>query len=110
MSKRRYLPANRVRAGSLRLNRLSVCGNDGYEMGKLKGFIVGEGERSIRSLVVEAPTTELEVPIAPMQFDASSRSLRLLGGSLAHAVPFAADRVPEIDESELWVPLLNTAA
>ena len=110
MKPARYLPANRVRAGSLRLSRLSVCGSDGYEVGKLKGFIVGDGETSIRSLVVEAPTTELEVPMVPVQLDATSRSLRLLSGSLAEAVPFSADRVSEIDESELWVPFLNTAA
>jgi hypothetical protein len=110
MSKARYLPATRVRAGSLRLGRLSVRGSDGHEMGKLKGFILGEGERSIRSLVVEGQTAELEVPMTPMQVDATSRSLWLLGGSLAQAVPFAADRVPEIEESELWVPLFTTAA
>lgn len=110
MTKARYLPANRVKAGSLRLGRLSVRGSDGHEMGKLKGFIVEPGERAFRSLVVEGQTTEFEVPMTQMQVDASSRSLWLIGGSLAQAVPFSADRVTEIDESELWVPSVHTAA
>lgn len=110
MTKARYLPANRVKAGGLRLGRLSVRGSDGHEMGKLKGFIVGPADRAIRSLVVEGQTTEFEVPMTPMQVDASSRSLWLMGGSLAQAVPFSADRVTEIDEAELWVPPVHTAA
>jgi hypothetical protein len=111
MANARYLPANRVKAGSLRLGRLTVCGSDGRELGKLKGFIVEEGQRAIRSIVVEAADTELEVPMVPVQFDAASRSLRLLPGSHAIApVPISSDRFPMIDDADLWVPFFTTAA
>ena len=111
MTNARYLPASRVKAGSLRLGRLSVRASDGREMGKLKGFIVEEGERAIRSLVVEAPDADLEIPMGPVQFDAASRSLRLLPDATSIGpTPFSSDGVPMIDDADLWVPLFTTAA
>jgi hypothetical protein len=111
MPNARYLPASRVKAGSLRLGRLSVWSSDGRELGKLIGFVVEAGEHCIRSLVVEASDRQLEVPMGPVQFDATSRSLRMLPGSQPVApVPFSADRLPVIDDQDLWVPLFTTAA
>ncbi|HET7220527.1 MAG TPA: hypothetical protein VFJ02_20885 [Vicinamibacterales bacterium] len=112
MTKARYLPASRVKAGSLRLGRLSVHDSDGRELGKLKGFIVEAGELAISGLVVEAADAEeLEVPMGPLQVDALSRSLRLISGPTGDAmVPFSADRVRMIDDADLWVPLFTTAA
>lgn len=111
MGNARYLPASRVKAGSLRLGRLSVRSSDGREMGKLIGFVVEPGRHCIRGLVVEGPHAQIEVPMGPVQFDIGSRSLRMLPGSQPEAaVPFSVDRVPVIDDADLWVPMLNTAA
>jgi len=111
MANARYLPASLVKAGSLRLGRLSVRSSDGCELGKLIGFVVESGDHCIRSLVVEASDRQLEVPMGPVQVDSTSRSLRMLPDSRAVApVPFSADRLSMVDDQDLWVPLFTSAA
>jgi hypothetical protein len=95
METARYLPASRVKAGSLRLGRLTVRSSDGRELGKLVGFVV----------------EQVEVPMGPLQFDAAARSLLLIGASTPpHTTPFLADRLPVMEDDDLWVPFFHTAA
>jgi hypothetical protein len=104
-----YLPASRVKAGSLRLGRLSVRTSDDHEIGKLLGFIVESGTHRIQSLVVEAPDAHVAVSMGPVQFDAASRALRLVESD-AYAVRFSADSLPTMPEDDLWVPIFHSAA
>jgi hypothetical protein len=111
METARYLPASRVKAGSLRLGRLTVRSTDGRELGKLMGFVIERGDYRIRSLVVESVDAQVEVPMGPLQFDAAARSLRLIGASTTlHTTPFLADRLPVMEDDDLWVPFFHTAA
>ena len=76
MESARYLPAYKVKAGSLRLGRLSVRSADDHEIGKLLGFVIEPRTTRIRGIVIERDDAQLEVPMRPVQFDARSRSLR----------------------------------
>jgi hypothetical protein len=106
----RYLPANRVKAGSLRLGRLTVRASDGRELGKLAGFVIDSGAHRIRSFVVDAANQQLELPMGHVQFDPAARSLRLLDESdAAMTRPFSAD-LPMVEDDDLWVPFFHSAA
>jgi hypothetical protein len=111
MESARYLPAHRVKAGSLRLGRLSVRSADDREIGKLLGFVIEPQTTRIRGIVIERDDAQLEVPMGPVQFDARSRSLRLVdrGPLPLSASQFPSAAVPEIDENDLWVPLYRVA-
>jgi hypothetical protein len=112
MESARYLPAHKVKAGSLRLGRLSVRSADDHEIGKLLGFVIEPRTTRIRGIVIERDDAQLEVPMRPVQFDALSRSLRLVeqGPSTVSTSQFSPASVPEIDENDLWVPLYDSAA
>lgn len=103
MESARYLPAHRVKAGRLRLGRLSVRSADDREIGKLLGFVIEPRTPRIRGIVIERGDAQLEVPMRPLQFDARSRSLRLVEhGSIVSASQFSPLAVPEIDENDLY--------
>lgn len=107
----RFLPAHKVKAGSLRLGRLSVRTGDDREIGKLLGFVIEPRTTRIRSFVVERDNGQFEVPMGPFQFDPLSRSLRVVGEGLSNAASrFSPDSVTEIEEDDLWVPLYGSAA
>jgi hypothetical protein len=108
----RYLPAHKVKAGSLRLGRLSVRTGDDQEIGKLLGFVIEPRTTRIRSFVVERDNGQFELPMGPFQFDPLSRSLRVVGEGLSDntAARFSPDSVTEIEENDLWVPLYGSAA
>jgi hypothetical protein len=112
MESARYLPAHKVKAGSLRLGRVSVRTRDDREIGKLTGFVIEPQTTRIRSLVVESDDVQFELPMRPLQFDPLSRALRLVddGTSAANASRFSPESVPEIEENDLWIPLFNSAA
>jgi len=112
MQNARYLPAHKVKAGSLRLGRVSVRTHDDREIGKLTGFVIEPQTTRIRSLVVETNDVQFELPMRPLQFDPRSRSLRIVdeGVSAANASRFSAESVPEIEENDLWIPFYNSAA
>ena len=112
MESPRYLPAHKVKAGSLRLGRLSVRSADDREIGKLLGFVIEPRTTRIRGIVIERDDAQLEVPMRPVQFDARSRSLRLVeeGQSPVATSHFSPTAIPEIDENDLWVPLYGSAA
>ena len=108
----RFLPAHKVKAGSLRLGRLSVRTNDDREIGKLTGFVVEAQTPRILSIVVERDGAQVALPMRPLQFDPLSRSLRIVddGQSAVPGSRFLPDSIPEIEENDLWVPLYNSAA
>jgi hypothetical protein len=109
MQNPRYLPANLVEAGSVRLGRVTVRARDNREIGTLMGFVVDENR--IHSLIVQSHGTnagKLELPMGPVQLDAGTRSLRMQADN---SEPQAFDdSVPQIDPDDLWVPLIHSAA
>ena len=106
----RYLPAARVHAGSLQLSDLSVRANDGRELGKLAGFVIDPRAHCIRSLVLQAESTQLEVPMGHVQLDSQGATLRLVDTSSDVLKTFTAEAVPEVDDADLWVPVFHSAA
>jgi PRC-barrel domain len=109
MEHARYLPAGRVKAGGLRLGRLSVRTRTGQEIGKLLGFVVEMGAHQIWGLVVQSGESQLAIPMGPMQLDPLSRSLRLVQTDVPVA-RFVPDSVPTVADEDLWVPLFDSAA
>jgi hypothetical protein len=105
----RYLPAARAKAGGCRLGRLSVRTNDDREIGKLLGFVIDTTTHKIRSMVLEAPQSTVELPMGSVQFHAVSRSLRVMQGEV-EAREFPAESVPHVSVEDLWVPLFDSAA
>ena len=110
MDNGRYLPADRVHAGSLQLSDLSVRANDGREIGKLAGFVIDPGAHCIRSLVLRSDSAQVEVPMGHIQIDSQGGTLRLVDTSTDGLKAFAADAVPVIDDADLWVPVFHSAA
>ena len=106
----RYLPASRVKAGSLKLGRLSVRTSDNREIGKLVGFLIDPEAHRICSLIVESEATQVEVGMSPLQFDPESRSIRMIDSSSLVRKPFSSDSVPHVSVEDLWVPLFHSAA
>jgi hypothetical protein len=109
MEHARYLPASRVKAGGLRLGRLSVRKRSGQEIGKLLGFVVEMSTHQIWGLVVEAGESKLVIPMGPMQFDSQSRSLRLVQPEVPVA-EYATDSVPMVADEDLWIPFFHMPA
>jgi hypothetical protein len=106
----RFVPASRVKAGSLRLGRLTVRTGDGREFGKLLGFVIDAATHRLCSLVVERDKHQLEIPMAPIQLDLSSRALRLLHGERPEGRPFNLRSMPHVTIDDLWIPMLHSAA
>jgi hypothetical protein len=109
MDHARYLPASRVKAGGFRLGRLSVRRRSGQEIGKLLGFVVEMSSHQIWGLVVESGESKLVIPMAPMQFDPQSRSLRLVQPE-AGVAEYATDSIPTVADEDLWIPFFHTPA
>ena len=105
----RYLPASRVKAGGLRLGRLTVHKRSGQELGKLLGFVVEMSSHQIWGLVVESGESTFVIPMAPMQFDPQSRSLRLVQSDVPVS-EFATDSIPVVADEDLWIPFFHTPA
>jgi len=91
MGRSRYLPANLVKAGSLRLGRVSVRTSDDQEIGKLLGFMIDA--HRIRSLVVESDEAQIELPMTSMRLDAAARSLRIVQADDVQRKAFSAEPV-----------------
>jgi hypothetical protein len=114
MSDPRYLPASQTKVRSLRLGRLSVRTLDDLELGKLVGFVVDPRSQHIRSLVMDvvdaAGTQQVELQMVPLRLDAESHALRMVEPHASPLTAFQAESVPQIDEDDLWIPLVHTAA
>jgi hypothetical protein len=105
----RYLPASRVRAGSLGIESITVRTTDGQAIGTLVGLLVEPGSQRIRSLIVESAEGQREVEMVPVQFDSESASLRIMSPDMC-AHDFCEGSVPTISDEDLWVPLFRSAA
>ena len=114
MSAPRYLPAIRTKVRSLRLGRLSVRSCDGRELGKLTGFIIDPKGTHVRSLVIEVAIgqgpQQLELPLVPVCLDADAHALRLIEPDIPSMLTFRPESVAVVDEDDLWIPLVHTAA
>jgi hypothetical protein len=112
MESGRYLPAARVNAGSLRLSDISVRTHDGRELGTLAGFVIDPGAHCIRSLVLHAGASQLELPMGPVQLDPDGRTLTVVdpASGLMKMTTFAAESVPVVQDEDLWVPFFHSAA
>jgi hypothetical protein len=114
MSHPRYLPALRTEARNQRLARVSVRATDDRELGTLLGFVIDPGAQQISSLVLEVAdgtgSRQVAVPMAPLCFDAGSHALRLIHPGPLPTVAFRPDSLAQVDEDDLWIPLIHTAA
>jgi hypothetical protein len=114
MSRSRYLPAIRTKAHSLRLGRLSIRTSDDRELGKLLGFVLDAPGGHISSLVMEvvdaAGTQQVELPMVPLRLDAACHALRLVESDAPCLTVFDADSAAQVEEDDLWVPIVQPAA
>jgi hypothetical protein len=114
MSVTRFLPAIRTKVRSLRLGRLSVRSCDGRELGKLTGFIIDPRGAHVCSLVIEVASGEgsqqMELPLVPVRLDADAHALRLIEADVPSMTMFRPESVSAVEEDDLWIPLVHTAA
>ena len=114
MSVPRYIPATRTKVSSLRLGRLSVRSSDDRELGKLAGFVVDQQGRHLCSLVMEvvgaAGSQQVELPMVLVCFDAESHALRLVDPGVPATIAFRPESVAEVEEDDLWIPIVHSAA
>jgi hypothetical protein len=114
MSETRYLTAGLTRVNNSRLGRLSVRTRDDRELGKLLGFVVDPERGHISGLVMEVAgaggSQQVASPLVPMRFDASAHALCLVDHDLPRMSEFQPDSVCVIDEDDLWVPFVHSAA
>jgi hypothetical protein len=110
MERPRYLAAERVFVEGISLRQLTVRTTDDHVVGRLLGFVVDPPERRVRSLIVEAGKTQLEVPLGSTQLDAKSRVLRIGGGDGPRWPEFRAEAVPQFGDDDLLAVLFHTAA
>jgi hypothetical protein len=110
----RYLPAIRTKVHSLRLGRVSVRTCDDRELGKLAGFVIDPRGHQVLSLVVERTTDEgsqqVELALLPMRLDVATLALRLIEPDVPSMTAFRPESVSRVDEDDLWIPLVHTAA
>jgi hypothetical protein len=109
-----YLPAIRTKVRSLGLGCVSVRTSDGSELGKLVGFVVDPHSRHLRSLVMDvagdAGSKQVELPMLPVSFDAEAQALRLVEAGVPVMTAFRHDSVSQVDEDDLWIPIVHSAA
>ena len=110
MERPRYLAAERVFVEGISLRQLTVRTTDDQVVGRLLGFVVDPPERRVRSLIVEAGKTQLEVPLGSTQLDTRSRVLRIGGGDSPRWPEFRAEAVPDFGDDDLLAVLFHTAA
>jgi hypothetical protein len=93
---------------------VSVRSADGRELGKLAGFVVDPQGRHLCSLVMDvvgaAGSHQVELPMVPVSFDAESRALRLVHAGIPVMMAFRHDSVSEVDDDDLWIPIIRSAA
>jgi hypothetical protein len=109
----RYLPASRVRESGQRVESLSLRTLDGEKVGVIQGFVLEPDTPRIRSLVIDTAAGQRELPIAPLQYDAKARVLRIMSPTCEadlQGVDFAPGSLPVVSDDDLWVPIFHTAA
>jgi hypothetical protein len=114
MSQPKYLPALRTEARNLGLARLSVRAADDRELGKLLGFVIDSRAQQISSIVLEVAdgtgSHQVAVPMVPLCLDAERSALRLIHAGTLPAKAFRPDSVAQVEENDLWVPFIHSAA
>ena len=114
MSHPKYLPAPRTEARNLSLARLSVRAADNRELGKLVGFVIDSRAQTISSLVLEVPdgtgSRQVAVPMVPLCLDDESHALRLIHSGTLPAMAFRPESVAQVEENDLWIPFIHSAA
>ena len=114
MSHPKYLPALRTEARDLGLARLSVRAADDRELGKLVGFVIDSRAQTISSLVLEVAdgtgSQQVAVPMAPLRLDTERQALRLIHSGTLPAMSFRPESVAQVEENDLWIPFIHSAA
>ena len=111
MSQARYLPASHTQARSLPLGPLTIRTADDRELGRLMGFVIGPDENHISRLVLEVDgARQVALPMVPLRFDVDAQALRLTSAEIPLMSAFEASSIAQIDEADLWVPLVSSAA
>ena len=113
MSHPKYLPALHTEARDLSLARLSVRAADDRELGKLVGFVIDSRAQTISSLVLEVADgtgQQVAVPMAPLRLDTERQALRLIHSGTLPAMSFRPESVEQVEENDLWIPLIHSAA
>jgi hypothetical protein len=114
MSHPKYLPAFFTEARNLRMVRLSVRASDDRELGKLLGFVIDPQAQQISSLVLEVAdgtgSQQVAMPMVPLCLDAESHALRLVHTGALPTTAFRPESVSLVENDDLWIPLIHTAA
>ena len=114
MSHPKYLPALRTEARNLGLARLSVRAADDRELGKLLGFVIDPRTQQISSLVLEVAdgtgSQQVAVPMVPLRLDTERQALRLIHTGSLPAMAFRPESVSQVEEDDLWIPFIHSAA
>ena len=114
MSHPKYLPALRTEARNLGLARLSVRAADDRELGKLVGFVIDPRAQTISSIVLEVAdetgSQQVAVPMVPLRLDAERQALRLIHSGTLPSMSFRAESVAQVEEDDLWIPFIHSAA
>jgi hypothetical protein len=111
MTEARYLPATFTQARSLPLGPLSIRTADDRELGRLMGFVIGPEDNHISRLVLEVDgARQVALPMVQLRFDAEAHALRLTSADVPPMSTFQPDSIAQVDESDLWVPLVSSAA
>ena len=111
----RYLPAIRTKVRSLRLGRVERAhARTTASWASWWGFVIDPQDRHVRSLVMDvvdaAGSQQVELPMVPICFDADSHALRMIGPDVPSMSNFRPESASPIDEDELWIPIIHTAA
>jgi hypothetical protein len=109
-----YLPATRTKVRSRRLGPVSVRSSDGRELGTLAGFVLDSHGHHLCSLVMDVVgadgTQQVELPMVPVSFDAEAHALRLVQAGAPVMMAFRPESVSDVDEDDLWIPIVHSAA
>jgi hypothetical protein len=83
-------------------------------VGTLLGFVIAPGRGHISGLVMEVAvdggSQQVAASLVPLRFDPGACALVLVDSEIPRLSAFEPDSLAVLDEGDLWVPLIHTAA
>jgi hypothetical protein len=93
---------------------LSIRTSDDREVGTLLGFVIDPERRRLSGLVMEVATGDGSQQVAsslvPLRLDAGAYALVLVDSEIPRLRAYEPDSLAAVDDEDLWVPLIHTAA